>query len=95
MADLNINDIDRNRWLQDNFPEWGTWLNEEIELFDEFAQLIDDSWEPIFQEQLDSWMRDSDCWPETLTRAMFLEWFDCELCTMVWDMAKTRIKRLP
>jgi len=31
MAELNINDIDRNRWLQDNFPEWGTWLNEEIE----------------------------------------------------------------
>jgi len=31
MAELNINDIDRNRWLQDNFPEWGTWLNEEID----------------------------------------------------------------
>ncbi len=39
-------------------------------------------------------MRDPDCWPEELTREMFLEWFDCELCTMVWDMAKTKIKRL-
>ena len=66
---------------------------EDIELLDEFAQLIDDYWEPIFYEQLDGWMRDPECWPETLTREGFLEWFDCELCTMVWDMPNTRIKR--
>ncbi len=30
MATMNVNEIDRNRWLQDNFPEWGSWLNEEI-----------------------------------------------------------------
>ncbi len=29
-----------------------------------------------------------------LTREMFLEWFDCELSTMIWDMLKTRIKSL-
>src|SRR6056297_2330971 len=27
----SIDDIDRDRWLHDVFPEWGTWLNEEIE----------------------------------------------------------------
>jgi len=70
------------------------YLVEDIDLLDEFAQLVDDNWEPIFQEQLDVWMRDPECWPERLTREMFLEWFDCELCTMVWDMPKTRIKRL-
>ena len=63
-------------------------------LLDEFAQLIDAYWEPIFREQLDGWMRDPDCWPEKLTREMFLAWFDCELSTMVWDMPKSRIKTL-
>lgn len=29
--DPSIDDIDRDRWLHDVFPEWGTWLNEEIE----------------------------------------------------------------
>ena len=37
-------------------------------------------------------MRDPDLWPETLTRELFLEWFDCELSTMIWDMLKTRLK---
>ena len=37
-------------------------------------------------------MRDVDSWPEGLTREMFLEWCDCELSTMIWDMLKTKIK---
>lgn len=28
---MNIQEIDKLKWLQDVFPEWGTWLNEEIE----------------------------------------------------------------
>ncbi len=38
------------------------YLVEAIELLCEFAQLIDDYWEPIFYEQLDGWMRDPECW---------------------------------
>ncbi len=30
MADL-VQDIDRTKWIMNTFPEWGTWLNEEIE----------------------------------------------------------------
>ena len=37
-------------------------------------------------------MCDVDSWPEELTRAMFLEWFDCELSTMILDMLNTKIK---
>ena len=28
---MTVDKITRNSWLQDVFPEWGTWLNEEIE----------------------------------------------------------------
>lgn len=28
----NVNTVTREAWLHENFPEWGTWLNEEIEL---------------------------------------------------------------
>ena len=31
MATYNINELDRDAWLRDTFPEWGTWLNEEID----------------------------------------------------------------
>lgn len=27
----NIHEIDREKWILSTFPEWGTWLNEEIE----------------------------------------------------------------
>ncbi|ETY73258.1 L-ascorbate 6-phosphate lactonase [Lactiplantibacillus fabifermentans] len=30
MADKNINDVTRESWVLNTFPEWGTWLNEEI-----------------------------------------------------------------
>ncbi len=28
---MNVNEISRESWLLSQFPEWGTWLNEEIE----------------------------------------------------------------
>ncbi|GAA0182558.1 L-ascorbate 6-phosphate lactonase [Clostridium sediminicola] len=28
---MNVNEITKERWVLDNFPEWGSWLNEEIE----------------------------------------------------------------
>ncbi len=70
-------------------------LVKDIDLLGDFAHLIDDYWEWIFQEQLGGWMRDSELWPSELTREMFLKWFDCELSTMIWDMLKTRIKSRP
>ena len=26
----NVNDVTREKWVLSTFPEWGTWLNEEI-----------------------------------------------------------------
>lgn len=28
---MNVKDITKEKWIMDNFPMWGTWLNEEIE----------------------------------------------------------------
>ncbi|GKX29865.1 putative L-ascorbate-6-phosphate lactonase UlaG [Vallitalea longa] len=28
---MNVNDVSRDSWILSQFPEWGTWLNEEIE----------------------------------------------------------------
>ena len=27
----NVNEITKESWVLSTFPEWGTWLNEEIE----------------------------------------------------------------
>ena len=28
---MDVKEINKDKWLHDVFPEWGTWLNEEIE----------------------------------------------------------------
>ncbi|WP_342671831.1 hypothetical protein [Staphylococcus schleiferi] len=27
----HVNEITKEKWIMNTFPEWGTWLNEEIE----------------------------------------------------------------
>ncbi len=78
--------------LQELRTDPSIYLVEIIDVLEDFDLLIDDTWEWIFREQLNGWMRDPGLWPEVLTREMFLQWFDCELSTMIWDMLKTRIK---
>ncbi len=68
------------------------YLVETIDLLEDFHLLVDDAWEWIFREQLNGWMCDPDQWPQGMTREMFLEWFDCEVATMIWDMLKSKIK---
>ena len=68
------------------------YLVEVIDSLDDFPELVANYWEWVFREQLNGWMRDPELWPEELTREMFLEWFDCELSTMIWDMLNTKIK---
>ena len=70
------------------------YLVEVVDLLEDFPVLIDKYWAWVFREQLNGWMRDPELWPKELTHEMFLEWFDCELSTMIWDMLKPRIKPL-
>ncbi len=78
--------------LQEVRTDPSIYLVETIDSLEDFDLLVDDTWGWIFREQLNGWMRDPESWPDELTREMFLEWFDCELSTMIWDMLKARIK---
>jgi hypothetical protein len=78
--------------LQEVRNDPSIYLVETIDFQEDLDLLVDDTWEWIFREQLNGWMRDADLWPEGLTREMFLEWFDCEVSTMIWDMLKSKIK---
>ncbi len=78
--------------LQELRTDLSIYLVDTVDFLEDCDLLVDDTWEWIFREQLSGWMREEDQWPEGLTREMFLEWFDCELSTMIWDMLKSRIK---
>ena len=88
----SVDDDGSRAILQEVRIDPSIYLVETVGFLEDFDLLVDNTWEWISKEQLNGWMRDPDSWPERLTREMFLEWFDCELSTMIWDMLKTRIK---
>ena len=88
----NVDDDGPKAILDDLREQPSIYLVESIDFLEDFDLLIDETWEWIFKEQLNGWMRDPKLWPHGLTREIFLEWFDCELSTMIWDMLKGKIK---
>ncbi len=40
----------------------------------------------IFEHQLASWDRDTDCWPKRRTLREFRQWFECTLCASVYHL---------
>ena len=53
---------------------------------DEQAEaFIKDMFRDLFELELSSWMTDDETWPEKRTYKMFLDWFDVEFHSMVFD----------
>ena len=47
---------------------------------------VEKRWRPFFEFMLGEWFDDS-VWPESLSLAMFREWFSVRFHSMVWDIA--------
>ena len=63
---------------------------------DEQAEaFVKDIFQDLFELELSSWMTDDDTWPEKITYKMFLEWFDVEFHSMVFDSLKDDIEKDP
>ena len=63
---------------------------------DEVAEaLIKDMFQDVFELELSSWIGVDDMWPENLTYKMFLDWFDVEFHSMVFDSLKDDIEKEP
>jgi hypothetical protein len=63
---------------------------------DEHAEaFIKNMFQDIFELELSSWMADDETWPEKINYKMFLEWFDVEYHSMVFDSLKDDIEKEP
>jgi hypothetical protein len=45
-------------------------------------------WREIFKEELEGWCTSEEDWPKHRTEALFRNWFDLELSTLVLDAGK-------
>ena len=50
-----------------------------------YEKFIKKIYKQIFEEQLESWMTDSDVWPKKRNYKTFKKWFDVLCSDMTWD----------
>ena len=63
---------------------------------DEHAEaFIKDIFQDLFELELSSWIVVDEMWPENITYKMFLEWFDVEFHSMVFDLLQSDIQKEP
>lgn len=75
--------------LEDARQEGNAYL---IDEGDNFIKFVEKHYQRIFEEELDGWMTDPDEWPQKRTLKMFKEWFDVEICEMVYDLSNKRLE---
>jgi hypothetical protein len=64
------------------------------ELWDDSDQqkLLESYYDVLFQEQLAGWWTDETAWPQKRNLKMFLDWFDVEFHTLVFDLCDEPIR---
>ena len=67
------------------------YLREEQDMPEQLLKFVERHYRRIFEEKLDGWITDPDVWPKKRTLKVFKEWFDVEICEMVYDLGKKHL----
>jgi hypothetical protein len=62
------------------------YLLPEFEMDDEQIELLREFYEAIFEQELAGWWTNPQAYPAPRTFEMFLEWFEVEFHSMVFDL---------
>ena len=81
--------------IQDFSTDCGVILLPVLDSDEHAEAFIKEMFQDLFELELSSWMTDDDTWPENITYKMFLEWFDVEFHSMVFDSSQNDIEKDP
>ena len=81
--------------IQDFSSDCSVILLPEADSDEHSKSLLRKIFKDVFELELSSWMKDDDTWPEDITYEMFLEWFDVEFHSMVFDSLSYNIEKEP
>jgi hypothetical protein len=62
------------------------YLLPSYDLQDEVEEIVDHYHDLIFETELEDWVRDESAWPSDRNYALFREWFDVEIHSVVLDL---------
>jgi hypothetical protein len=84
--------LDDSGVVPDPEGEATVYLTPEFESDDEAWEILEDVYAEVFERELDGWHTDESAWPHDRTFAMFKEWFDIELHSVVEDLCAFEIE---
>ncbi len=84
--------LDDSGVVPDPESEATVYLIPEFESDDEAWEILEDVYVEVFERELDSWHTDESAWPDNRTLAMFKEWFDIKLHSVVEDLCGYEIE---
>lgn len=61
------------------------FLGPDCDTVDEVQKFVEKHFDAFFDQWLEEWCTDPSLWPKRRTRAMFRDWFDVAIHTMVLD----------
>ena len=85
---------DEGLTLENVREDASAYLIPELASPEEESQILKECYEAIFEEQLSSWYIDAEVWPQQRDLKMFLEWFDVEFHSLVFDLSNEPIEIL-
>ena len=83
--------LDDSGLIPDADGEKTVYLIPSFEDDDEAWEIVEEIYQEIFERELWSWHTDESAWPANRTFAMFKEWFDIELHSVVEDLGGVEI----
>jgi hypothetical protein len=84
--------LDDSGLVPDPRGEQTVYLIPQFENDDEASAILQDIYAEVFERELDGWHTDESAWPRNRTFAMFKEWFDVELHSVVEDLCGDEIE---
>jgi hypothetical protein len=83
--------LDNSGLVPDPDDEQTIYLIPSFEDDEEAWKIVEEIYAEVFERELDGWHTDEAAWPQNRDFAMFKEWFDIELHSVVEDLCGDEI----
>jgi len=83
--------LDDSGLVPDPDDERTIYLIPTFEDDDEAWEIVEEIYAEVFERELDGWHTDAAAWPQNRDFAMFKDWFDIELHSVVEDLSSDEI----
>ncbi|HEX6044792.1 MAG TPA: hypothetical protein VFZ22_09920 [Pyrinomonadaceae bacterium] len=87
-----LDDEDNDLTLEELAEDSTAYLIPELWEDSDQQELLESHYDVLFEEQLGGWWTDEAAWPKKRDLTMFLDWFDVEFHSLVFDLCDEPIR---